>query len=128
MCTARVGTSGSRAITGIVVRMPFELPARSTARTDTLPAGGSGKVTEKLPSPATSTGASSTVTVEGSFTRPERVTGASRTAGRVGPVISMSGRVWSTVKLQLRVARHGTRGWSMEKRSVWVPSSSPVGR
>ena len=46
----------------------------------------------------------------------------------VGPVISMSGRVWSTVKLQLRLAGHGTSGWSMEKDSVWVPSSSSAGR
>ena len=104
------------------------MPARSTARTATFPAGGSGNVTENLPSAPTSTGASLTVTVDGSLTRPDIVTGASRTAGRVGPVISMSGRVWSTVKVQLRVARQGTSGWSIVKRRVWVPSSSPWGR
>ena len=69
MWTARIGTSGSRAMTGIVVRMPRELPARSTARTATVVNGGSGNVTEKVPSEATFTGAWSTVTVEGSFTR-----------------------------------------------------------
>ena len=67
MCTARIGTSGSRAIAGMVVRMPLELPARSTARTATFPAGGSGNATENLPSAPTSTGASLTVTVDGSF-------------------------------------------------------------
>ena len=128
MWTARIGTSGSRAMTGIVVRMPRELPARLTARTATVVDGGSGNVTEKVPSEATFTGASLTVTVEGSFTRPARVTGAPRTAGWVGAVISMSGRVWLTVKVQLRLALHGTSGWSIANLRVWVPSSRCSGR
>ena len=92
MCTARVGTSGSRAMTGIVVRMPRELPARLTARTVTARPAARGRSREKVPSAATLTGASSIVTVAGSLTSPVSVTGAPRTAGRVGPVISISGR------------------------------------
>ena len=62
-----------------------------------------------MPSLATFTGASSTVTVDASLTRPVRVTGAPRTAGRVGPVISMRGRTRSTVKVQSRCARPGPK-------------------
>ena len=51
------------------------------------------------------------------------MTGAPRTAGWVGAVISMSGRVWSTVKVQSRLALHGTSGWSIANLRVWVPSS-----
>ena len=110
MWTARVGTSGARGATGMLVRTPREFPARLTARTLTAPGGRRGKPTENVPSGATSTGASSTVTVDASFTRPVRATGAPRTAGRVGPVISMRGRTRSTVKVQSRWARPGHEG------------------
>ena len=90
------------------MRTPRTLPARSVARTVTAFAGGVGKVTENVPSGATSTSESSTVTLEGSSTRPDSVTGAPRTAGVVGPVIVMSGRSVSTVKVQLRRTGQGT--------------------
>ena len=128
MCTARVGTSGARGATGMLVRTPRELPARSTARTLMAPGGGAGKSTENVPSGATSTGASSTVTVDASFTRPVRATGAPRTAGRVGPVISMRGRTRSTVNVQSRWARPGPKGWSMENARRCVPSERSLGR
>ena len=53
MWTARVGTRGVRVTTGMLVRMPREFPARSTARTDTSPGGGLGNVTDHVPSDAT---------------------------------------------------------------------------
>ena len=90
MWTARIGTMGSRGATGISVRTPRTLPARSVARTVTAAAGGVGKVTEKVPFWATFTSESSTVTTAGSLTLPDSVTGAPRTAGWVGPVIVMS--------------------------------------
>ncbi len=128
MWTARVGEAGTRGARGMEVRTPRELPARSTARTVTADAGGSSKVRAKVPSSATSTGASSTVIVAASFTRPLSVTGALRTAGVSGPVISISGLVWSTVKVHERRTGHGTNGWCIAKLSVWTPSSRSRGR
>ena len=110
MWTARVGTSGARGATGMLVRTPRELPARSTARTLMAPGGRRREVDrERAVGGDVHRGV-----VHGHrqrlVHRPVRVTGAPRTAGRVGPVISMRGRTRSTVNVQSRCGPAGAEG------------------
>ena len=127
MWTARVGTSGVRVTTGMLVGCPASSPpGPPRAPTPGPPAGSGTSPTTSRPTPPSRRVVH--LTVDRSFTLPASVTGAPRTAGRVGAVIWIVGRVRLNVNVHERCTSHGTNGWSMVKSRVWVPSSRSRGR